>query len=520
MSHQLNEKKGRNSMSPNSMKKNLRISGMAGAISILFFCLAIHPVFGSSSFSLTKDASSLTCSETTSEGDIPTWYPGDQWVYKVEPLSFSSSNGSFYGKIDNFRQLVVGRTNDVYEISITGTISGDIDVEGFSGELTGQISGTSSIRVSDLAEITTTLHSEGEILVVWIPFPYEMDLFTSSTPPLELYDFPLFVGEEWQLACLSTISGSFSIQGVYEQPFDGNQWIDETVQCTQQTQVTVPAGTFDCYEIGRPEAQAWFSTDAGNVVKSSVDQSDENMSVHIVLALQSFSRAAQPITISEEITPSMAAPGVPVMISGQAVYTSSGAPVQNGAVSIQIPCAAENWDTTTNSNGYYTYMIESPSMTDDTASGRETGSGGVLVQCIGESLSGYRLQTLTTVQDTAPATPSIEGPTKGKKGVSYDYSFVSVDAEDDDVFYFVDWGDGTNSSWVGPFDSGEEQILSHTFTKKGSYTIQVKARDVFYAESDWRTLEVSMPKNAAYLSWVFSQRFPLLYSLLERFLRW
>jgi hypothetical protein len=159
-------------------------------------------------------------------------------------------------------------------------------------------------------------------------------------------------------------------------------------------------------------------------------------------------------------------------------------------------------------------------MTDDTASGRETGSGGVLVQCIGESLSGYRLQTLTTVQDTAPATPSIEGPTKGKKGVSYDYSFVSADAEDDDVFYFVDWGDGTNSSWVGPFDSGEEQILSHTFTKKGSYTIQVKARDVFYAESDWGTLEVSMPKSAAYLSWGFSQRFPLLYSLLERFLRW
>lgn len=520
MYHQLNVKEGRNSMITNVMKKNLRISSMASLISILFFCLAIHPVFGSSSFGLTKDLSSLICSETTSEGDIPTWYPGDQWTYKVDPLSFSSPNGSFYGKIDNFRQQVVGRTNDVYEVSITGDISGDIDMEGFSGELTGQIMGTSSIRVSDLAEITTTLHSDGEILVVWIPFPYEMDLFTSSTPPMELYDFPLFVGEEWQLACLSTVSGSFSIQGVYEQSFDGSQWIDETVQCTQKKQVTVPAGTFDCYEIGRPEAQAWFSPDAGNVVKSSVNQSDANMSVHIIFTLQSFSRVAQPITISEEITPSMAAPGAPVMISGQAVYTSSGAPVQSGAITIQIHSSGDSWQVSTDSSGYYTKTIVAPTMSDDTASGRETGSGGVLVQCTGGGLSGYRVQTLTTVQDTAPATPSIDGPTKGKKGVSYDYSFVSVDAEDDDVFYFVDWGDGTNSSWVGPFDSGEEQILSHTFTKKGSYTIQVKARDVFYAESDWGTLEVSMPKNAAYLSWGFSQRFPLLYSLLERFLRW
>ncbi len=520
MSHRLNEKKGRNNMITKNMKRNLRISGIAVAISLLFFCLAIHPVFGSSSVNLTKDVSSLTCSETTSEGDIPTWYSGDQWTYKVEPLSFSSSNGSFYGKIDNFRQQVVGRTNDVYEISITGDISGDIDMEGFSGELTGQITGASSIRVSDLAEITTTLHSDGEILVVWIPFPYEMDLFTSSTPPLELYDFPLFVGEEWQLACLSTVSGSFSIQGVYEQPFDTSQWIEETVQCTQKKQVTVPAGTFDCYEIGRPDAQAWFSTEVGNVVKSSVDQSDENMSVHIGLTLQSFSRVAQPITISEEITPSIAAPGVPVLISGQAVYTSSGAPVQNGAITIQIPSSGDSWQVSTDSSGYYTKTIVAPTMSDDTTSGRETGSGGVLVHCTGGSLSGYRLQTLTTVQDTAPATPSIDGPTKGKKGVSYDYSFVSVDAEDDDVFYFVDWDDGTNSSWVGPFASGEEQTLSHTFTKKGTYAIKVKARDVFYAESNWGTLEVSMPKNGVYLPWGFSLRFPLLYLLLERFLGW
>ncbi len=503
------------------IKKNIRIGFVSFGISFLFFCLTMTPALSSNSTETHTREYPITCFRNTNEGDIPTWYTGDQWTYKVEPLSFSSPNGSFFGKIENFRQQVVEKTDEAYVISITGTISGEIDVEGFSGDLTGQVMGTSYIRISDLAEISTELHSDGEILVVWIPFPYELNLITSSSPPSELYDFPLFVGEEWQLACLNTIAGSFSIQGVYEQQFDASQWINESLQCTQKKQVTVPAGTFDCYEIGRSEAQVWFSTDVGNVVKSSIDQSGVNTSVHIVLTLQSFSQAAQPITISEEIIPSMAAPGVSVMISGQVILTGSGAPVQNGAISIQIPSTGGSWGTTTDSNGYYTSVIDAPTMIDDTACGRETGSGGVLVHCTNGSLSGYRIQTLTTVQDTSPAIPLIQGTTKGKKGVAYDYTFVSVDSEDDDVSYFVDWGDGTNSSWVGPSASNEVVTLSHTFTKKGSYTIQGKARDVFYAESDWGTLEVSMPKDKGLfithpiLDWLFEQ-FPHAFPIIRQ----
>lgn len=498
-------------------KKNLKKYTILCGIGFLFLCLNITPVVQCHS-QKRYDSYVIPEYSRTSHGDIPTWYPGDQWIYKVEPLDFSSPNGSFSGKIENFKQQVVGITDDVYEISITGTISGDIEMEGISGDLTGQIMGTSSIRVSDLAEITTELHSEGEILVVLIPFPYELDIITSSSPPLELYDFPLFVGEEWQLACQNSITGSFTIQGLYEQSFEESQWIDETVQCTQNIQVTVPAGTFNCYEIGRSEAQAWFSTDVGNVVQSSIDQSDENMSVHIILSLQSFSRVAQPIMISEEITPSVTAPGAPVTVSGGAVYASSGAPVPNCAVFIQIPSAAESWDTITDSNGYYTYMIESPTMIDDTACGSETGSGGVVVHCVSGSLSGYRVQTLTTIQNSAPTAPFIDGPTTGKKGISYDYTFISVDSENDDVSYLVEWGDGTNSSWVGPSASNQTMTLSHTFTKKGIYIIKAKAKDVYSAESTWATLEVSMPKNKAVHPLDFLLLFPYLLSLLEHFL--
>ncbi|HIG99080.1 MAG TPA: hypothetical protein HA258_00725, partial [Thermoplasmata archaeon] len=157
-------------------------------ICFLFVCVSLTPTMGA-----TKKGPMRT-----SEGDIPTWTVGDAWIYTVNPLSFSSPNGSFDGSIQNFKQTVGGMTDDSYTISITGDISGNVDVSGFSGELTGVITGQSYIRVSDLAEETTELHSTGTIRYLWIPFDYSMDLYMSSTPALEVYDFPIQL-EEWQL---------------------------------------------------------------------------------------------------------------------------------------------------------------------------------------------------------------------------------------------------------------------------------------------------------------------------------
>ena len=498
------------------MKKNLRWRIVICGIFFLFICLSITPSTSSISNDYYSVAPLIGGSERTNEGDIPTWYQGDEWIYTIDPLYFSSPNGSFSGTIENFKQKVVGITDDAYEIAITGDISGEVTVNSFSGDLTGEITGTSYVRVSDLAEITTELHSQGEIIALWIPFPYEMNLVTSSSPPLELYDFPLNIGEQWQISCMNAVSGSFSIEGIYDQSFNGGQWIEETVECTQMKQLSVPAGTFECYEIGRSDAQGWYSIDVGNVVKSTIDQSDESMSLQIVLTLQSFSHITQPITISKEIIPAMVIPGASVVISGQASIAGSGQPVQNGVVTIEIPSTGDSWNTTTDSSGQYSKSIVAPTMSDDTPSGRETGSGGVVVQCSSGSLSGYRVQTLVTIQETPPTTPLIQGQTEGEVGVAYSYTVVAQDSEDDEVFYYVDWGDTMNSSWVGPYPSDEIVILSHTFTEKGNYIIKVKAKDVFHAESAWATIEVSMPTSTSFHPFLqFLERFPHGFSILR-----
>jgi hypothetical protein len=360
-------------MKQGMIKRNIRSNIVVLGICFFFICISFSPAMGSNSQNNHGVLPLVKNSERANGGDIPTWYQDDEWTYTVDPLSFSSPNGSFDGSIENFRQTVVGITDDMYTISITGDISGDVTVTGFSGTLTGEITGTSHMRVSDLAEETSELHSQGTITYMWIPFAYEMNIYMSSSPALEVYDFPLQPGEQWQLSGITTVTGSFTIEGMYDQPIDGSQWIDETIECTQLEQISVPAGSFECYEIGRQTTLSWFSTDVGNMVKTTIDQNNENMSLQLVSSLQSYSHANQPITISEEISPSVVAPGASVVISGQAIFTSSDDPVQNGVISIEIPSAGASWSTTTNSAGQYSKTIVAPAMSDDTPSGRETG---------------------------------------------------------------------------------------------------------------------------------------------------
>ena len=121
-----------------------------------------------------------------------------------------------------------------------------------------------------------------------------------------------------------------------------------------------------------------------------------------------------------------------------------------------------------------------------------------------------------------PDRPSISGEANGRFGESYDYTFVSSDYEEGEVWYYIDWGDDTIEDWFGPYDSGEEVVMSHTWDKRGTYTLRAKAKDALDEESSWGTLEVSMPVNQPVqfpiIQWFlerFPNTFPVLRNLLE-----
>jgi len=94
-----------------------------------------------------------------------------------------------------------------------------------------------------------------------------------------------------------------------------------------------------------------------------------------------------------------------------------------------------------------------------------------------------------------PETLTIDGPTTGEVDIPYPYRFNTTDPDGDDVYYYIDWGDGCYEGWIGPFASGESKMVIHSWSQKGTYTVKAKAKDIYGAESDWETLDVTIPRS-------------------------
>jgi len=120
-----------------------------------------------------------------------------------------------------------------------------------------------------------------------------------------------------------------------------------------------------------------------------------------------------------------------------------------------------------------------------------------------------------------PNTPS--GQKNGKVGQEYSYTTSTTDPDGDKVYYLWDWGDGTNSGWLGPYNSGDIISATHKWSVKGSYSTKVKAKDIYGKESVWSDpLPITMPyiykpPLLRFLELLF-QRFPNAFPILRQLL--
>jgi len=94
---------------------------------------------------------------------------------------------------------------------------------------------------------------------------------------------------------------------------------------------------------------------------------------------------------------------------------------------------------------------------DTKVEGGPSGEGGEriynYVRCVRGGLSDNQAPE-------KPETP--DGSTSGESGTEYTYTTSTNDPEGDQLYYWFDWDDGTDSGWLGPYESGEEVSASHT----------------------------------------------------------
>jgi len=213
-------------------------------------------------------------------------------------------------------------------------------------------------------------------------------------------------------------------------------------------------------------------------------------------------------------------------------YPSDGGINIDVNISLSWTCSDPDFDTLT----YDVYLEANDSSPDVLVSNNQTGTTynpGMLNYLtnyywqiiakdkFGAKTSGpvWDFKTKLEWPNNPPDKPVVNGTIKGKVGVSYIYSALSIDHEDDLLWYWFDWGDNTNTGWIGPYPSGTIASESHIWNAEGTFHIKVKAKDSFDAESLWGTLDVSMPKNRilhnSLFSW-FINHFLILQMLLQK----
>jgi len=133
--------------------------------------------------------------------------------------------------------------------------------------------------------------------------------------------------------------------------------------------------------------------------------------------------------------------------------------------------------------------------------------------------------SFTTEEKTnrEPIRPTIEGV----QGIhvpnrDYDYDIVTTDPDGDDVLYYIDWGDGKNDDWSGPYESGKNITKTHAWPPiTRLYEIRVKAKDIYGGESGWGKLYVfvlnSRPSTGSIFVRIFQriiERFPIFLKII------
>lgn len=98
--------------------------------------------------------------------------------------------------------------------------------------------------------------------------------------------------------------------------------------------------------------------------------------------------------------------------------------------------------------------------------------------------------------NTPPETPEIlDGSKQGYHGSTYTYATKTIDYENNQIYYLIDWNDTSDFSWIGPYQQNQTISFDHIWDKPGNYTIVVKAKDEHGATTNWSQPLMIQMKN-------------------------
>jgi hypothetical protein len=121
---------------------------------------------------------------------------------------------------------------------------------------------------------------------------------------------------------------------------------------------------------------------------------------------------------------------------------------------------------------------------------------------------------VSVVPNDPPTKPTITGPKSGAQSKLLNFKFTATDPENQELYYWIAWGGDVYPETYGPYSSGEEVTISHSWGSIGDYTINAKTLDEYGSKSGLVTYTITITKNRATASPGFMN---LIQSIIDHF---
>jgi len=351
---------------------------------------------------------------TTSIVDVPEWRINDNWMYDgyLDVADFVAGSGvstnvqTLEGSlevtvIDMYLMDIENDSTLVYEVESIGEYESDgpISIDGTNGCLYIDMDTTEIILASDLST-----HTQEAVIDVyfdpvifgscWSSFRQEIGLLTvlnTYNPPLENYDFPISVGESWEMDYNQDMefSGSSNYVTIPSDASDSNttSW---AVVSQGNSGVSYP-GCYPSYNItnydrdGDEVGYNWYCPAIRGNIKSSYVQSLGFIAVHELVSYQGVQRGKEiSIDVEYPLSPT------DIEISAWINVTNQGQPISNQTLQFRYESDQFFQNITTDEYGSYRLDFNSGQLPDDTVGSDELGSHGLIAWIQSEDLLGTK----------------------------------------------------------------------------------------------------------------------------------
>ena len=358
--------------------------------------------------SLSSIRISESSTRTTNLVDIPSWKINDAWSYSgaLDVRDFVTSSG-VTTNVDFLSGTLTQQVSDVYTMSVDGVetlvyrVVGqgyyeaeDINLDGNNGDLIVEMDTEEIIRVSDLASIeqNADFDIDFDYTIWWWTYTVHVaDLSVDQTysPPLEGYDFPISVGEEWETdySYTTEYSGTSDYVDIPADSSGSNSTSWEVVSqgypgvfyngCAQSYNITNYDDNGD--EIG----YRWYCPAIRGDIRSSYTNTLGILAEH---ELTTYQAAGRPNQISVE----MEFPLSPLdfEMSAWVNVTSSGQPTSGQVLEVRYESGGVIESVTTAANGSAYLTFNTGDSSDDSDGQGEFGSHGLVAWVPNQKLIG------------------------------------------------------------------------------------------------------------------------------------